>query len=169
MKKLITRKQFACGLLLVFLAVFLVFYSLRMLHAINRNFYRNKEVRASRIGQIPYVGEYLKEFDSKEEFKYIEKSTFGTIEVLFTGHVSKQDIKKICESKQWDHISADSVKNSLGNIYKDFDVAEKDYPVSYTEEDAMIGRPLFQGIKLKINYIPSKNCITGKATVYNER
>lgn len=164
MKNLITKKRLVFSLAMVLLLSSLVFYSLRIM---NRNIYQNTEIKISHINQIPYIGEHLKEIDSEGDIKCIERNTLGVIEVLFTGHITKENINKLYENDQWYHISAVSVKNSLGDICKDFNVVEKDYPVSYTEEDVVIDRPLFQNIKLKINYIPSKDCFTGKATIYN--
>lgn len=164
MKNVIKKNWLTFTLTLSVLLVSFVVYSLVI---VNRNLYLNAEIAVASVDQIPHIGAHLKEIESEGDIRYVEKKTLGTIEILFTGCISSESFENLSASNEWDYISAAASKESLGNIYKDFKVAKEDYPISYTEEDIMFGRPLFENIKLKINYIPSQKRFTGKATIYN--
>lgn len=162
MKKLLTRKYVSSVLLLILFLSF-AFCTLHALLA------RNKSIGNSvgHISQLPHIGIYLKEMDNRGDVRYLEKNTLGIIEILFTGHASSESIEKFRENGQWFHISAIHANDALGDIYKEFNVLEKDYPTSYTEEDIVIDTPSIQNVKLLINYMPNDCCFTGKAMISN--
>jgi hypothetical protein len=164
MKYVIKKKWIACGTVLIVLLIASVSC---LLFIISRNNYQVAEISVNHISQIPRIGQYLKGMNSEDGVKYIEKNTLGTIEILFTGRISNENMKHFYENNQWYHISAKAEKGSLGNIYKDFNVGAKEYPLGYTEEDIIIDKPLFDKTKVIINYMPKTNCFTGKVIIYN--
>ena len=163
MTKFNVKKWFLFITTTAFLLVFLTFYY-------SQRLYQRTENSVSHISQIPYIGEHLKEIDSKGNVQYVHKKTFGKYhQILFTGYTSKENIDKLLEDGQWYCIAAVHVKMSLVGIHKVFEVSEKDYPISCTEEDLIIDTPSIQNTKIMINYMPSTSCFTGKAMINEHR